>query len=65
MSDQAIPPVPQNQPVTVKEKEPNFFSENKKLVTISVIIILMLVFIFENMDRCNFGFCSSLFAYQW
>jgi uncharacterized integral membrane protein len=48
------PEIPQIPKAEVAEKEPNFFSENKKLITIGVIIILMLVFIFENMHEVGF-----------
>ncbi len=41
-------------PVVPAEKEPNFFSENKKLIAIGVVVILMLVFIFENMHEVGF-----------
>lgn len=46
-----IPPVPKPE---VIEKEPSFFSENKKLVYTGIIIILMLVFIFENLHEVGF-----------
>lgn len=41
-------------PVVPAEKEPSFFAENKKLIAIGVIIILMLIFIFENMHEVGF-----------
>lgn len=49
-----IPSVPQVPKVDAHEKEPNFFSENKKLITVALIIILMLIFIFENMHEVSF-----------
>jgi uncharacterized integral membrane protein len=48
------PEIPQIPKTEVAEKEPSFFSENKKLITIGVIIILMLIFIFENMHEVGF-----------
>lgn len=49
-----IPKVPVTSGSHKEEKEPNFFSENKKLIYTGIIIILMLVFIFENLEPVEF-----------
>lgn len=36
------------------EKEGNFFSENKKLIVTGIVIIIMLLFIFMNLDPVKF-----------
>jgi len=46
---ETTPPVP-----TQDEKEPNFFSENKKLIVAGLVIILMLLFIFMNKHDVEF-----------
>jgi uncharacterized integral membrane protein len=49
-----IPKVPVTSTSHKEEKEPNFFSENKKLIYTALVVILMLVFIFENLEPVKF-----------
>lgn len=41
-------------PALNNEKEPSFFAENKKLIIVAGIVIVMLVFIFQNMHDVRF-----------
>ncbi|HYG52297.1 MAG TPA: LapA family protein [Flavobacteriales bacterium] len=49
-----IPQTPTVPPIPKGEKEPGFFSENKKLIYTAIVIVLMLVFIFENLHEVGF-----------
>lgn len=42
-------------PVTPTEKEPSFFAENKKMIVIGVIVLLMLIFIATNLHEVEFS----------
>lgn len=44
----------ENTPNPPAEKEPGFFAENKKLIVAGLVVILMLLFIFMNMDEVEF-----------
>lgn len=48
------PEVPKVPSTPVIEKEPSFFSENKKLIYTGLIVVLMLVFIFQNLHEVGF-----------
>jgi uncharacterized integral membrane protein len=56
-TEQNIPEIPKNETTVPKEEqiqEPGFLKEYKKEIVIGVIIILMLIFIFQNMDETIF-----------